>query len=345
MASGRAEEWKARGAYFSWTPPEAGAAPVDVFHVEIGAEDAPVLLLVHGFPTSSIDWFPIADRLAAHHRVCALDFPGYGFSDKPRGWGYSLARDAELLEHYVSEVLGASDLTVVAHDRGDSVALAFATRGDAPSRGGAIKHLVLTNANIFLPLSNLTDFQRLVLDPTTAPDVLAATTPRRLAEGLGLNTFTPKRGPGDPEVEALAECFAHADGTSVLHETIQYLVERSQNERGWLSRLAASDVPTTVIWGLYDTVSPVRVAAYVWNEYLVSKPGRNALYFLPGANHYLQNDRPDAFVDTVLHALDPPAGRSPGAIADGVDAPLFVDASRRALPEAAEVLRGAKLPS
>jgi hypothetical protein len=72
--------------------------------------------------------------------------------------------------------------------------------------------------------------------------------------------------------------------------------------------------PVTVIWGLYDTVSPPRVASYVWNEYLMLRPGGNRLYFIPDANHYLQNDRPDAFVKVLLHALEPADDQGPGAL-------------------------------
>ena len=67
----------------------------------------------------------------------------------------------------------------------------------------------------------------------------------------------------------------------------------------------------TVVWGLCDTVSPPRVASYVWNQYLMLKPGGNRLYFIPDANHYLQADRPDAFVKVLLHALGPAGGRDP----------------------------------
>jgi pimeloyl-ACP methyl ester carboxylesterase len=161
-----------------------------------------------------------------------------------------------------------------------------------------------------------------------------------LAEGMGATTFTPPRKPGDPEVEALTAIFAHDNGIKVLHEGIQYLVERSKNEKSWLSALAAAPFPVTVIWGLYDTVSPPRVASYVWNEYLMLKPGRNRLYFIPDANHYLQNDRPDAFVNVVLHALEPDGDQAPGALTAELGAPLLVDCSRERLPAAADVLRG-----
>jgi pimeloyl-ACP methyl ester carboxylesterase len=344
VMSPRADAWRARGAYFSWQPPDTSAASVDVFHVEVGDPDAPVLLLVHGFPTSSIDWVDVAAGLEGRFRVCTLDFPGYGFSDKPRGWGYSLARDAQLLEHYLDHVVGADTAVVVAHDRGASVALLFAIQRAERESGSALEslqHLVLSNGNIFLPLSNLTDFQRLVLDPHSADQVLAATTPELLADGLGANTFTPPRRSPDPEIDVLAATFAHDDGVKVLHETIQYLVERSQHEEAWLQRLAESTVPTTIVWGLDDTVSPPRVAAHVWNRFLMTKPGRNSLYFLPGANHYLQVDRPDAFVAIVLHALDASAGEvapEPGPISSEPGAPLLVDVSRAQLPSAADVL-------
>ncbi len=330
----RAEEWRARGSRFSWSPAEEDAAPVEVFHVELGDPDAPTLALVHGFPTSSIDWFEVSAQLSTRYRVCMLDFPGYGFSDKPRRWGYSLLRDAELLDYYLREVVGVESAVMVAHDRGDSVALIHSAHASEERARVKLEHLVLSNGNIFLPLSNLTDAQRLMLHD---PQVLQQLTPELLAAGMGALMFTPPRGPDDPEVQALAEAFAHDDGVGVLHETIQYLRERSVDEQKWLQSLAATSLATTVIWGVYDRVSPIRVASHVWHEHLMFKPGRNALYLIPGANHYLQNDRPEAFVEVVLHALDP-AAAAPGALSEAVDAPILVDRSHTELPDAAQLV-------
>jgi pimeloyl-ACP methyl ester carboxylesterase len=340
MTPTRAEQWRSRGRYFSWRPTDDDASSVEVFHVDIGDPAAPLLLLIHGWPTSSIDWFAVADQLSAGFRVCALDFPGYGFSDKPPGWGYSLTRDEELIEYYIAEVIGAEACVVVAHDRGDSVALLHAARCAEGRSAARLEHLVLSNGNVFLPLANLTEVQRRILDTESGPQIVAGLTPSRLAEGLGATTFTPPRTPGDPEVEALAATFAHADGIKVLPETIQYLVERSQNEETWLTAVGEGPYPVTLIWGLYDTISPPRVASYVWNEYLMCRTSGNRLYFIPDANHYLQLDRPDAFVKVLLHALDPASGREPGALEAERGAPLLVDSSRERLPSAGDQLRG-----
>jgi pimeloyl-ACP methyl ester carboxylesterase len=338
-----AREWLRAGGHFEWVPrePMRHTGQLSIFHAEFGDPEAPLLLLVHGFPTSSIDWHDVVDNLAATHRVCVLDLPGFGFSDKPRDESYTVARDSDLLGYYLAEIVGVRTGAVVAHDRGDSVALMFAGRCAAGEMPFELSDLVLSNGNIFLPLSNLTDFQRLALNPETAPATLAATTPGLLAAGMGRSTFTPPRGLDDPAIAALVDTFAFNDGVGVLHNTIQYLVERAEHEREWLGALAAMPVKTTVIWGLYDEVAPLRVATYVWNNYLALKPGDNEFWLLPRANHYLQNDQPREFVQVVRAALSRSSPRSPGALSAEPGAPVFLDRSRPRLPAAKDVLAGA----
>src|SRR5215470_20408062 len=72
MTMPRAEDWRSRGGHFSWRPAAEDAIAVEIFHVELGDPGAPVLLLIHGWPTSSIDWFDVAGQLSARFRVCAL---------------------------------------------------------------------------------------------------------------------------------------------------------------------------------------------------------------------------------------------------------------------------------
>jgi hypothetical protein len=140
-------------------------------------------------------------------------------------------------------------------------------------------------------------------------------------------------------VQALVTIFSNENGLPVLHETIQYLVERADKEEEWLEALATMDVPTTFIWGVYDNVSPPRVVNWVWDNLMMKKPGKNSLYYVPDANHYLQNDRPDALVATFLHALEH-GDAPPGAITPDLGSPLLVDRSRTELPVSADLLKG-----
>ena len=148
----------------------------------------------------------------------------------------------------------------------------------------------MTNANIYLPLANLTAFQTALLNPETARSTAAATTPEMLAAGMGATTFMPRRTPADPEIVALTKCFAHNDGTGILPDTIQYLNERAADETNWLAALSTNEINTSLVWGLHDNVSPVRVANFVWQKFLKDKPGRNRYWILPTADHYLQCD-------------------------------------------------------
>ena len=207
---GRGQEWLDAGDFFGWVPDDTSGNrnELQIFHAEIGDPDAPVVLLVHGFPTSSIDWYDVAPLLSGERRVCVLDFPGFGFSDKPKGLEYTVARDSLLLDYYLREIIGVAEGAVVAHDRGDSVALNLAARCDAGESQFTMTHLVLSNGNMFLPLSNLTSFQRRVLHSDTAPAVLEVLTPDALAAGMGTTTFTPPRSLDDPSIAALAQTFA-----------------------------------------------------------------------------------------------------------------------------------------
>ena len=63
---------------------------VHVFYREAGPADAPVILLLHGFPTSSFQYRELIPRLADGYRVIAPDLPGFGFTEVPAERGLSV---------------------------------------------------------------------------------------------------------------------------------------------------------------------------------------------------------------------------------------------------------------
>ena len=67
---------------------------VSAFYREAGPVDGPVVLLLHGFPTSSFMFRELIPRLADKYRVIAPDLPGFGFTEVPEGRHYTYTFDA-----------------------------------------------------------------------------------------------------------------------------------------------------------------------------------------------------------------------------------------------------------
>jgi len=300
-------DWRDGATSLRWrsTTEANDGADVTVFVRRTGTPGAPALVCVHGFPTSSIDYYGLARELAAEFDIFVLDFPGYGLSDKPPApYVYSLFDDARLLAHAITEVWRLTDYLMVTHDRGSSVGMIALDILAAQHPGAVPADVVMTNANIYLPLANLTAFQTALLDDATGRATAAVTTPELLAAGLGASTFMPRRTLEDPEIAALAKCFAHNDGIRVLPDTIAYLHERAEHETRWLETLSKSDVNLSLVWGVHDNVAPLRVPNHVWQTYLKDKPGRNRYWLLPTADHYLQCDAPAQLAQIIRLTAD-----------------------------------------
>ena len=309
LAQDPATEWKAAGQYFSWHSTLAenqGKPPVQIFYACLGDETKPAMLMVHGFPTSSFDFRALAQELTSDFRMCMLDFPGYGFSDKPAdGYRYSLKDDAALLWNFVTSVVPMREFSLLSHDRGDSVSLAFLSLyQEAAHPAFRIAHQYILNGNVYLPLANLTDFQKRMLDPATSAAAVQAVSVRRCwrRDWDQPRTLSPLK-PGDPVVKAMAVQFAYQSGVQVLPATIQYLNERKEMEVDLPTGAeSGSAVPVTLIWGVHDMIAPLRVADYVWDTALKTRKAAAAYWIVPCGNHYLQHDQPAAIAGIIRAA-------------------------------------------
>ena len=92
---------------------------VNVFYREAGPADAPVILLLHGFPTSSFQYRELLPRLADKYRVIAPDLPGFGFTEvsAERGYTYTFGSLARTIEAF-TEVLHLTRYALYVFDYG-----------------------------------------------------------------------------------------------------------------------------------------------------------------------------------------------------------------------------------
>jgi pimeloyl-ACP methyl ester carboxylesterase len=145
-----ARDWYQGGDYFEWTSTteDNNGTRVNVFYRTWGDESNPKLVLIHGFPNSSFDYYKMIPFLEDDYHIATLDFPGSGFSDKPLdGFNYMLAENAEIVDHFVREVVGFEDFALFTHDRGVSIGLAFLGNYlDNPDPGYTVNYHFLSNS-------------------------------------------------------------------------------------------------------------------------------------------------------------------------------------------------------
>jgi pimeloyl-ACP methyl ester carboxylesterase len=99
------------------------------------------LVLIHGFPTASWDWVLLWDDLCRDYTVAALDMIGFGYSDKPVRYAYSILDQADLHDAFFAHLeIRACHLFV--HDYGDTVAQELLARyleqGDSATVDAAV---------------------------------------------------------------------------------------------------------------------------------------------------------------------------------------------------------------
>jgi pimeloyl-ACP methyl ester carboxylesterase len=115
---------------------------LDIFYREAGHEEAPVVLLPHGYPCSSYEFRNLMPRLADRWRLIAPDYPGAGYSGTPDDFDYSFDGYADFLEKFVS-ALDLDRFALYLHDFGSPIGARLAIK--MPER---VVALIIQNGDI-----------------------------------------------------------------------------------------------------------------------------------------------------------------------------------------------------
>src|ERR1700686_4390305 len=100
---------------------------ISIFYREAGRPDAPTLVLLHGFPSSSRMFEPLLTRLSAQYHLVAPDYPGFGHSDAPdsKAFSYTFDHIAQIMQRF-TEVLGLQHYVLFMQDYGGPVGFRMA---------------------------------------------------------------------------------------------------------------------------------------------------------------------------------------------------------------------------
>lgn len=263
-------EWSAKGQYFEFEGRR-------IFYVRQGGGSKPLLVLLHGFPTSSWDWQLIWDELCQRFQVLALDFLGFGTSDKPIGHAYRIGEQASIVEALL-EHQKASAFHLLAHDFGDTVAQELMARDNSRDHK-RIESVVLTNGGLFPETHRPVLIQRLLMSPLGGWIARLASF-RQFKQNF--DRICARRL-NEADLRTHWQIMNQNEGRRVMPGLIRYMEERREKRTRWVSALQQCRCPKALVNGVEDPISGAhmvqRYQELVSDEYI---------YRLAGVGHYPQ---------------------------------------------------------
>lgn len=219
----------------------------------------PRLLLIHGFPTSSVDWAPMWPMLTSRFEVLAFDLLGLGFSDKPRGHRYRVHEQADLAEA-VAHHHGWRDAFVLAHDYGDTVAQELLARSSENPAQAALRipRLCLLNGGLFPETHRARLIQRLLASPL-GPGLAGLMNRRSFGRNLKA-LFSPTRLPDETAIDEYWALLQYQDGVRAVPSLLGYMAERQRERARWVGALQTTETALRLVCGAVDPVSGLHMA-------------------------------------------------------------------------------------
>jgi pimeloyl-ACP methyl ester carboxylesterase len=224
----------------------------DIFVIAEGDHNAPTLLLIHGFPTSSWDWHLVWPALRQNYRVVCFDMLGFGFSDKPDNRNYSIHLQADITEALIDQ-LGLGEFHVLAHDYGDTVAQELLARQNAGQGRGRWLSACFLNGGLFPETHRALLTQKLLLSPVGP--LLNRLAGKSKFDRSFSKVFGTATKPTNEELAEFWWLINFKSGRHIFHNLITYMSDRIAHRTRWVDALIAASVPLALINGSADPVS------------------------------------------------------------------------------------------
>ncbi len=240
--------WRDKGEYYHYKTSHS------IFTIDEGRGD--VLLLIHGFPTASWDWWKMWDGLVKEHRVLALDMIGFGFSAKPIKYNYSILDQADLIEEWLSSK-NAKQIKILCHDYGDTVGqellARFQGRLKQKREGLKITSICFLNGGLFPEAHQPLLIQKILISPLGGW-VGYFFNRNKLAKNFK-KIFGPNTQPTEKELNEFWFLVHNNGGKYIFHLLIRYMQERREHRTRWVSAMQETNIPIRLIDGIADPIS------------------------------------------------------------------------------------------
>ncbi len=262
-----------------------------VFVHSAGKEGAPPLVLLHGFMMSHWYYRGLLPELSRDHRVYAIDFPGFGESDRPdpQRYGYDNPSLAGTVDEVMAK-LGIGPARVIGHSMGGGAALVLAARH--PER---VERMVLISPAIY-PLPPMPPLVKMLMSPSVGPFVWKHLFPKfEMRRQMLREHFKDPRPVTDEFVDYVWERFNRAGGTEAAYAAARALASLSNNT----SDPGRVRAPTLLVWPDYDRVIPLPTHGKRLERAIAGA----ILRVVPDAGHCVHLERPEETLRQIMPFL------------------------------------------
>jgi pimeloyl-ACP methyl ester carboxylesterase len=253
-----------------------------VFIKEAGTGSA--LLCLHGYPYSSWQWRKLWPSLLEHYRVIAPDMIGCGFSDKPRDFNYSIMAQTDLMIDLLAQ-LGVTEVHVLAHDYGVSIAQEMLARNLAGERAPRVRSVCFLNGGLLPEKFRERMEHRLIR--LRGMQVALLFDGQSFVRSIGA-LYAAGTRPSDAELKQDWEVATCNGGLFVADKIFHFLEERIEKRERWVGALQKSEIPLRLINGSADPIAGAAMAEH-YSE-IVSKAD---VVSLPGIGHFPHLECPE----------------------------------------------------
>jgi len=258
----------------------------------------PVLLLIHGFPTASLDWQHIWDELSHYFRLLTLDMIGFGLSDKPEVYEYTIHDQADIFQTLLNNV-NITDYHILAHDYGDTVAQELLARQldiqkkrlSTSSSIGKIHSTILLNGGLFPETHRPVLMQKLLIS-SIGPWLIRFYSYEKFKKTFSHICAQPI---AEEELASYWQLLQYNNGTKVMPKLIRYMQERKQYRDRWVGVLENITMPLRLIDGINDPISGQHMVERY--RQLVKQPD---IVELKNIGHYPQVEAPNKVLAAAL---------------------------------------------
>lgn len=225
---------------------------IDIHYREAGPANGPVVLLLHGFPSSSHMFRDLMPQLSSKYRVIAPDYPGFGYSEEPAltKFDYSFGALSTLIDDF-AQTVGAKNYVLYMHDFGGPVGFRLAIKHPERVRGMIIQNATLHgegwNPDIVKQFMPFWKDRNAETEKPIRGFVKAETTKFQYVQG---STRIERL---NPDAWTLDQARLDRPGNEALQ--MQYLWNYQDNVgqySAWQDYLKAKQPPMLLVWGKND---------------------------------------------------------------------------------------------